>query len=556
MSFRFCLLQSIDYFKATLKSTQMKRRDFLQSSVVAGLGLSISACNQTQPATGLKDEFTDDFELMELTVAQLQKKMKTGELTAVQITKLYLRRIEQVDKSGPAVNAIIEINDEALSIAAAMDQERKEGNVRGPLHGIPVILKDNIDTADGMVTSAGSLAFAKNRAKEDAFIVKKLRQAGAVILAKANLSEWANFRSTNSSSGWSSHGGQTRNPYVLDRTPCGSSSGSAVAVSANLAPLAIGTETDGSIVCPSGINGVVGIKPTVGLLSRTGIIPISDSQDTAGPMARTVTDAAILLAALTGVDQSDAKTLNQPDEPAVYLNFDDAVVEGARIGYLSASSAFDKRVSVIMNEVIELLSNKGAELIEVAVSDEVKQLWQYEWTVLTCEFKDGLEKYLKAHPGCGFASLEELMQYNVKNKGVVMPWFDQEIFEAANKTKGLNDSEYIEAKAKCTELSRTQGIDRLINEHKLDALMAPTNGPAWSIDYVNGDNFGGGSSQLAAVSGYPSITVPAGNIKGLPIGVSFFGKPWTESRLIQIAYLYEKVSKKRTRPEFVKSLIK
>ncbi|TRX71703.1 amidase [Carboxylicivirga sp. M1479] len=534
----------------------MKRRDFLLSSVMAGLGLSITACQSKQHQKTQSNNFVDDFQLSEMTVAELQKKMQAGELTSEQIVKMYLTRIEQVDKNGPATNAVVEVNPDAIEIARALDDERSKGNVRGPLHGIPVIIKENIDTAGSMVTSAGSLALVNHVATKDAFIVTKLREAGAVLLAKANLSEWANFRSTNSSSGWSSRGGQTRNPYVLDRTPCGSSAGSAVAVSANLAPLAIGTETDGSIVCPSGINGVVGIKPTVGLLSRSGIIPISDSQDTAGPMARTVTDAAILLSALTGVDADDLKTKSQPQEPAVYLNFDDTVLEGARIGYLSKSSAFDKRVESIMDEVVEQLKSKGADVIELAVSEEVNQLWQYEWTVLICEFKDGLEKYLQSHPACGFSTINELIEYNNKNADKVMPWFEQEIFEAANETDGLNDSKYKEAKEKCLELARNKGIDKLMNDNKLDAVMAPTNGAAWSIDYVNGDNFGGGSSQLAAISGYPSITVPAGNIKGLPIGVSFFGKPWTESRLIQIAHLYEKVSKKRIEPRFIASLIK
>jgi amidase len=406
-----------------------------------------------------------------------------------------------------------------------------------------------------MVTSAGSLALANHRATKDAFIVTRLREAGAVILGKANLSEWANFRSTNSSSGWSSRGGQTRNPYVLDRTPCGSSSGSAVAVSANLAPLAVGTETDGSIVCPSGINGIVGIKPTVGLLSRNGIIPISESQDTAGSMARTVTDAALLLMAMTGIDEKDAATLNQPGQETMYLNFDDNVLSGARIGYLNESAAFDKRVAYIMNEVLESLKEKGAEVVEVQLPEVVKTLGQYEWTLLLCEFKHGIEQYLQSHPDCGFRSLEELIDFNKKNADMVMPWFEQEIFEAANSTEGITGDDYREAKEKCIELSRVKGIDALINEHKLDVLMAPTNGPAWCIDYVNGDNFGGGSSQLAAVSGYPSITVPAGNIKGLPVGVSFFGLPWTESRIIQIAHLYEKISQKRMEPTFVKQLL-
>lgn len=533
----------------------MKRRNFLQSSVLAGLGLSISACNKPVSSKSTAQIFKDDFELSEVTIGELQNKMESGVLTSKAIVQLYLQRIEQIDQKGPGINAIIEVNKDAEFIANELDEERANGKVRGLLHGIPVIIKENIDTADKMITSAGSIALANHHANEDAHIIKKLREAGAVILAKANLSEWANFRSTSSSSGWSSRGGQTRNPYILDRTPCGSSSGSAVAVSANLAPLAIGTETDGSIVCPSGINGIVGIKPTVGLLSRTGIIPISESQDTAGSMARTVTDAAILLSALAGVDQADKKTIGQPQEPAVYLNFDDTVLEGSRIGYLSKASAFDKRVSSIMDEVTVKLKEKGADVVEVELSEGINQLGKYEWTVLLCEFKDGLEKYLKSHPDCGFESLKDLIDFNRKNSDKVMPWFEQEIFELANETLGLDDPKYKEAKEKCINLAQEQGVDKLMDEHKLDAIIAPTNGPSWSIDYVNGDNFGGGSSQLAAVSGYPSVTVPAGHIKGLPIGVSFFGKPWTESRLIQIAHLYEKVSQKRVKPSFVKSLI-
>ena len=533
----------------------MKRRDFLISSVLAGVSVGISSC-QTQTADNQSEQgFLDDFELNEITVAELQQKMSNGELSSRQIVEMYLKRIKELDQMGPKTSAIVELNPDAFAIADKFDVERKEGNVRGPLHGIPVVIKENINTADKMITSAGSLALAGHVAPKDAFIIEKLRQAGAVLLGKANLSEWANFRSSNSSSGWSSRGRQTHNPYVLDRTPCGSSFGSAVAVSANLAPLAIGTETDGSIVCPSGINGVVGIKPTVGLWSRSGIIPISESQDTAGPMARTVTDAALLLSALTGIDSADEITKNQPSDPAVYLNFDDNVIEGARVGYLKQSAAFDRRVSAIMNEVTEVLKSKGADVVEVEVSKEANQIWKYEYTLLLCEFKDGLNKYLKTHPEIPYQSLAELIEFNNKNTDKVMPWFEQEIFEEANETDGLLDTKYKEAKEKCQLYSRELGIDKLIKDHNLDALMAPTNGPAWTIDYVNGDNFGGGSSGLAAVSGYPSITVPAGNIFGLPIGVSFFGKAWSESRLIQIAHIYEKVSQKRVKPEFKKSLI-
>ncbi|WP_439182163.1 amidase [Carboxylicivirga taeanensis] len=532
----------------------MKRRDFLLTSVLSAVGLSLPACKQSPVSGNSNHASYSNFELSEATIQELQEKLQSGELTSEQIVRLYLNRIKQLDKDGPMLNAIIEVNGDAVHIARQLDEERSLGKVRGPLHGIPVLLKENIDTADQMITSAGSLALANHRAGKDAFIVTQLRAAGAVILGKTNLSEWANFRSTNSSSGWSSRGGQTRNPYVLDRTPCGSSSGSAVAVAANLAPLAVGTETDGSIVCPSGINGIVGIKPTVGLLSRSGIIPISESQDTAGPMARTVRDAALLLTVMAGEDQADAATAKRPGQTNIYLNFDDNVLSGARIGYLSEMVAFDKRVASLMNEVVVALEGKGADVIEIGLPSSVKELGQYEWTVLLCEFKDGIERYLRAHPACGFQSLKELIEYNELNSDKVMPWFEQEVFEAANATKGLDDPKYVEAKKKCKELSQTKGIDQLMADYKLDALMGPTNGPAWCIDYVNGDNFGGGSSQLAAVAGYPSITVPAGAIKGLPIGVSFFGLPWTESRLIQIAHLYEKISHNRLIPTFVKQL--
>nr|WP_321407561.1 amidase [uncultured Carboxylicivirga sp.] len=533
----------------------MKRRHFILSSMMAGAALGINACKPK--GQGLEEEsksdVTNKFDLEEITVQDLQNKMTEGELTSEQITQLYINRIKKLDQV--KTKAVVELNPDALMIAQELDKERKEGKVRGPLHGIPVLIKDNINTGDKMVTSAGSLAFISHKASNDAFIINQLRESGMVLLGKTNLSEWANFRSTNSSSGWSGRGGQTRNPYVLDRTPCGSSSGSAVAVSANLAPLAIGTETDGSIVCPSGINGIVGIKPTVGAWSRSGIIPISESQDTAGPMARTVKDAALLLRALVGKDDADEATKKQPDNFGIYLNFDEFALEGSRIGYLKQVSAFDTRVSAIMDEVVQTLKDKGADVIEVETDDELKQLGQHEWTVLQCEFKDGINKYLAAHPVLPYKTLTDLIEFNKKNASKEMPWFEQEIFELCDQTNGLEDEKYKESIKKCKELSQAKGIDKLVDKYKLDALMAPTNGSAWVIDFVNGDNFKGGSSQLAAVSGYPSVTVPAGDIKGLPIGVSFFGKAWTESRLIQLSYAYELASKKRIVPAFKTSLL-
>ncbi len=534
----------------------MKRRDFIFNSVVAGVALGTQACHtDSKPDAVNHQPIAKEFELSEVNIPYLQSQMEKGVLTSEKITRLYLERIELLDQSGPQVNAVIEINPKAIEIAVLLDKERKEGKVRGPLHGIPVLIKDNIDTGDQMSTSAGSLALGDHKASVDAFIVKKLREAGMVLLGKTNLSEWANFRSSGSSSGWSGRGGQTRNPYVLDRTPCGSSSGSGAAVSANFAAITIGTETDGSIVCPAGINGVVGIKPTVGLWSRSGIVPISESQDTAGPMARSVKDAALLLRALTGKDVNDKATLDQPDDFEVYLHFDEFALSGSKIGYIRSMSGFDKRVSTIMDEVVDTLKNKGADIVEIDEVDMLSQLGEAEWLVLLCEFKDGLNRYLSNQTSLPYESLAELIAFNKENKDDEMRWFGQEVFELAEATKGKADPRYKDALAKCKQLSQKEGIDKLVDEHKLDCLMAPTNGAAWVVDWINGDHFRGGSSTLAAVAGYPSITVPAGNIHGLPIGVSFFGKAWSESRLIQLAYAYEKASKKRIVPQFTSSLM-
>jgi amidase len=454
----------------------MRRRHFIINSILAGVALGANAC-QTKPQSSeqLGDAIKPgDFKLNELSVQQLQGMMDRGELTSKQITQLYIERIKKIDQKGPKTKAVVEVNPDAVSIAESLDKERQEGKVRGPLHGIPVLIKDNIDSGDQMITSAGSMALINHKASADAFIIKKLREAGMVLLGKTNLSEWANFRSTNSSSGWSGRGGQTRNPYVLDRTPCGSSSGSAVAVSANLVPLAIGTETDGSIVCPSGINGIVGIKPTVGLWSRNGIVPISESQDTAGPMGKSVKDAALLLSALVGKDDDDKATLNQPDDFGIYLNFDEFALSGSRIGFLKQFSGFDKRVSAIMDEVVTTLKNQGADVVEIEQDDILNQIGQYEWTVLLCEFKDGINKYLASHPEIPFKTLTELIEFNKKNADQEMPWFEQEILESSDKTDGIEDPKYKEAIAKCKEFSQAKGIDKLIEQNNLDALMAPT----------------------------------------------------------------------------------
>ncbi|MCU4173697.1 amidase [Carboxylicivirga sp. N1Y90] len=533
----------------------MKRRHFILNTILGGAAIGLHSCSSNETKDEGNSKTAQSFVLEEMNVPELQKLIKNGTYSSEKITQLYIQRIKNIDHAGINLRSVIEINPDAILIAQELDKERAEGKTRGPLHGIPVLIKENIDTGDKQITSAGSVALSSHKAKTDAFIVEQLRAAGMVLLGKTNLSEWANFRSTNSSSGWSSRGGQTRNPYVLDRTPCGSSAGSAVAISANLAPLAIGTETDGSIVCPSGINGVVGIKPTVGLWSRSGIIPISHSQDTAGPMGKSVLDAALLLQALTAKDEHDKASQAQPDELNIYLNFDRNTINSARIGYMKQYSAFDKRVAKIMDETISKLEEAGAIIVDIDNHEEANEIGQYEWTVLLYEFKDGINNYLKSHPEIPINSLSELITFNKENHKAAMPWFSQEILEMANETSDLNDKKYLEAKKLCKELAQDKGIDKLIETHQLDALMAPTNGPAWTIDYVNGDNFKGGSSTLAAVSGYPSVTVPAGNILGLPIGVSFFGKAWTESRLIQIAHVYEQASKQRIVPTFKTSLL-
>ena len=521
----------------------MKRRNFFKTAAIGGGSLALaplSSCVQsTAPVTVIEDYSA--FDLNEVTIAQLQEKMSSGALSSIEITQKYLNRIEQIDKKGPELRAVIEINPEALDIARLLDEERKSGKIRSPLHGIPVLIKDNIDTGDKMQTSAGSLALTGSPAPDDAFIVKKLREAGAVLLGKTNLSEWANFRSTKSSSGWSGRGGQVRNPFCLDRSPCGSSSGTGSAVSANLCAIGIGTETDGSIVCPSGINGIVGIKPTLGLWSGDGIIPISHSQDTAGPMARTVADAATLLSSLA-------------EKPQDYSQFLDAGgLKNARIGLASELFGFHSGVDQLMADAIQKMKDSGAILVENLKLENRKEWGDLEWKVLLCEFKADLNLYLKTRPGLKVQSLADLIEFNKKNADSELKWFGQEIFEEAEKMKGLDDAEYMQALAKAKELSQ-KGIEKLMDQHQLDALIAPTNGPAWTIDWVNGDHFGGGSSEPAAISGYPNISVPAGYVHGLPVGISFFGRAWSEPTLIKLAYAYEQATKHRKAPGFLSSV--
>jgi len=534
----------------------MKRRSFFKTGAMGGSVLAISGVAACTTNTDLKETEVDlsDFELSETTVAELQKKMESGELTSETISKLYLERIEKMD---PYLKSIIELNTDALDIARSLDQERKDGKARGPLHGIPIVIKDNIDTGDKMMTTAGSLALSGNVVEKDAFIVKKLREAGAVLLGKTNLSEWANFRSDNSSSGWSGRGGQVRNPFCLDRSPCGSSSGTGAAVSGNLCAIGIGTETNGSIVCPSGINGLVGIKPTLGLWSRQGIIPIAHSQDTAGPMCRNVSDAATLLGLLAEFDPDDAETHIEKgtilNDYTAFLKSDG--LKGKRIGIASQMLPSGKKVRLVFDQAVQDLREAGAEVIENVEFENNRKWGSPSYQVLLYEFKADLNKYLAEHPTAPVKSLEEIIEFNKKNAEKEMPWFDQEIFEEAQAKGDLTTDEYLESLKNSKLFAGKEGIDKVMEEHNLDAIIAQTNGPTWSIDWVNGDHFSGGSSSPAAISGYPNITVPMGFVEGLPVGISFFGKAWTEGKLIEIAYSYEQATQHRQAPGFRKSLM-
>lgn len=495
---------------------------------------------------------------MEMTIIELQEKMNSGRNTARDITQMYLDRIETLDKQGPALNAILELNPDALAIAESLDAERQAKGPRGPLHGIPVLLKDNIDTADRMITTAGSLALGGSFPPQDAFAAQKLREAGAVILGKTNLSEWANFRSSHSTSGWSSRGGLTRNPYALDRNPCGSSSGSAVAVAANLCAGAIGTETNGSIVCPSGANSIVGIKPTLGLISRSGIIPIAHSQDTAGPMARTVSDAAILLGALTGLDPRDPAT--QESDGRSYTDYtqflDPNGMQGARIGVARNFFGFNEQVDEIMDACIEEMKRLGAEIVDPANIVTADQFEDTEFEVLLYEFKTDLNHYLAGlGPDAPVHSLQEIIEFNERHRERVMPYFGQDILLKAQEKGPLTSEDYLHALEENYRLARVEGIDATLHEHRLDAIVAPTGGPPWLTDLINGDHHGGGSSSPAAMAGYPNITVPAGYIYGLPVGISFFSDAYQEPMLIKLAFAFEQATQVRQPPQFPASVM-
>lgn len=503
----------------------MKRRDFLKASLATGVA-AVTGSLKAQP------QDPKPFELEEITITDLKKAIEDGRETAKSVAAKYLARIKEVDSDGPTLRAVIELNPDALAIAERLDREPN----RGPLHGVPVLIKDNIETGDKMMTTAGSIALLGNIATQDAPLVARLRKAGAVILGKTNLSEWANFRSTHSSSGWSSRGGQTKNPYALDRNPCGSSSGSGVAVSANLCAVAVGTETDGSIVCPSSNNGLVGIKPTLGLIPGAGIIPLAHSQDTAGPMCRTVTDATILLEVLTGKNYQKALALNG--------------LKGARIGIARKFFGFSSRVDAIMHESILALKGLGAIIVDPADLPSHGKYDDTEFEVLLYEFKADINAYLVGKK-LEAKTLADLIRINDRLKDKAMPYFGQEIFHMAQAKGPLTDKKYMAALKRNHQLSRKQGIDAVITQHKLDAIIAPTGGPAWTTDLVNGDHFSGGSSTPAAVAGYPAITLPAGHVRGLPVGITFFGAANSEAKLIKLAYAFEQETKVRKSPRFL-----
>ncbi len=543
----------------------MNRRNFLKNGSAAGLAITTIglACNEpakenkieTKAPIASDEKFSDDFELNEASIDLLQQKMQAGIYTARLITEMYLKRIETIDKNGPKLNAVIELNPDALSIADNLDKERKAGKVRGPLHGIPVLIKDNINTGDNMLTTAGASALIGNKAAKDAFIIQQLRAAGAVLLGKTNLSEWANFRSTRSCSGWSSRGGQTKNPVILERNASGSSSGSGSAVAANLCTVAIGTETDGSIISPASVNGIVGIKPTVGLLSRSGIIPISKTQDTAGPMARTVKDAAILLSALTGIDTGDPVTAGSNGK--IQQDYSEGLstdaLKGKRIGIEKSFLKGNEGVVALYNNAIEILKNQGAIIVEVELLKQTNTIGPAELTVLKYEFKDGVNKYLSS-ANAKVKTLAEVIAFNKQNEATAMPFFKQEILESCEATTDLGSKEYTDALSKTTGARKM--IDDMMKQNQLDAICGVSSGLAWCIDLVNGDYDTGFSfTSPAAMAGYPHISIPMGMIHQLPVGLSFIAGAYKEAEIIKMAYAFEQATKKRMPPKFISSLV-
>jgi len=536
--------------------TSFTRRTLLKAGVAGGVltaagplvPLPASAGPQTAASPG-------SFELEEATISQLQAGLASGEHTAVSLVEKYLSRIDELNLEGPQLRAVIEVNPDAHAIADALDAERKEKGPRGPLHGIPILVKDNIGTADRTTTTAGSLALEGSIPARDSFVAERLRAAGAVLLGKTNLSEWANFRSERSTSGWSSRGGQCRNPYALDRDPSGSSSGSGAAAAANLCAAAVGSETNGSIVSPSSRCGLVGIKPTVGLVSRSGIIPISHTQDTAGPMTRTVADAAVLLGAMTGVDERDeASRASRGKTAEDYTKFlDPDGLKGARIGVFHPSSLDDNPlVDSVLKEALAVMKERGAVIVDPVKIETAGKFSDAGYEVLLYEFKAGLNRYLAdLGPGAPIRTLQEAIGFNEKHRDRVMPYFGQDIFLKAQAKGPLTDADYKKALETCRRYARKEGLDAALAEHKLDALVASSGGPAWLIDLVNGDTGTGGSSGLAAVAGYPNITVPVGWAFGLPLGISFMGSAWSEPKLIRIAYAFEQATKSRKPPRFL-----
>ncbi|HUI08735.1 MAG TPA: amidase [Bacteroidota bacterium] len=536
----------------------VSRRGFLKTAATGGALLAAFPGGLTSEGEAARTDVSPSapppFALEEKTIGDLADAMRSGALTARSITESYIERIGSVDREGPALRSVIELNPDAVAIAEGLDRERKEKGPRGPLHGIPVLIKDNIDTVDRMATTAGSLALVGSKPPEDAHLVKRLRAAGAIILGKTNLSEWANIRSNHSTSGWSGRGGLTRNPYALDRNTSGSSSGSGAAVAASLCTLAVGTETDGSIVSPSSINGIVGIKPTVGLVSRTGIIPISHTQDTAGPMARTVRDAAILLGALADPDPDDKATdAGRGKARADYTEgLDPRALKGARIGVVRKYFGFLDKVDAVMSVALDALKAEGAVLVDPADIETIGKYDETEGTVLQYELKADLNAYLaRLGPNAPVHTLKEIIEFNEKNRSREMPYFGQETFLKAEERGPLTTKEYLDALEADIRLSRKEGIDAVMDKFSLDALVAPTDSPAWLTDLVDGDHFLGGSSTGAAVAGYPSVTVPAGFVFGLPVGISFFGRAWSEATLIRLAYAFEQATRHRRPPKYL-----